>query len=413
MDPQPSKKQDRRLKRSRTERLLPANKPDLSANPWFPKFLIVQSDDQSLEKMSPFIIAKDLEKLVGKSYSAKKLRTGGIQVEVESKQQSDALLTLKKIGEIPVSVSSHRTLNIVKGVISEDDLLGCSESELEEGLKEHGVTAAKRIILRRDGKEVPTKHIVLSFKLHVLPSTVKAGYINCHVRAYVPNPRRCFNCQRFGHSSQVCRGQMTCPKCASQGHTPESCRNEVQCANCKGRHPVYSRSCPRWQEEKQILRIKTENNLTYKAAKAQYDFAQKGTFSDVVRRGVAPHRKSVDTQTCWQDLACSQCTPQPKVGDTEVAPLKTVACNDGGRKDIATTSSEVDGTLSAGARPTKAPAKNHSYTMEVDDDECTSQKPPSGSSVSLPLSREKRDPGSGRGRGSKATEQQKQRVKPP
>ncbi|XP_064462077.1 uncharacterized protein LOC135372384 [Ornithodoros turicata] len=167
---------------------------------WFAKFLVVHSNDDTrpLSKVSPFVIAKALEQLIGKEYNAKKLGSGDIQVHVEKREQSIALLSLTSIIGISVIVSSHRSLNIVKGVISESDLLDCSESELQEGLQQHGVVAVKRIVMRRDGKEIPTKHIILCFKLHKLPDTIKAGYLSCNVRAYIPNPSRCYKCQRFG-----------------------------------------------------------------------------------------------------------------------------------------------------------------------------------------------------------------------
>ncbi|XP_064462030.1 uncharacterized protein LOC135372318 [Ornithodoros turicata] len=198
------KPRDRNRKRFRTE----YQQIDLNTStpePWFAKFLVVHSNDDTrpLSKVSPFVIAKALEQLIGKEYNAKKLGSGDIQVHVEKREQSSALLSLTSINGISVTVSSHRSLNIVKGVISESDLLDCSESELQEGLQQHGVVAVKRIVMRRDGKEIPTKHIILSFKLHKLPDTIKAGYLSCNVRAYIPNPSRCYKCQRFGHGSQI------------------------------------------------------------------------------------------------------------------------------------------------------------------------------------------------------------------
>ncbi|XP_064462669.1 uncharacterized protein LOC135373383 [Ornithodoros turicata] len=225
--------------------------------------------------MSPFAVAKALESVVGKNYSAKKLSSGDIQVQVENRKQSNALYSHTHIEETAVTVSSHRCLNIVRGVISESELLECSDYELEEGLADEGVVSAKRIVMRRDGKEIPTKHVVLSFKLHSLPSTIKAGYLNCHVRAYIPNPRRCYKCKKFGHGSHVCRGQAVCARCAGKDHSSETCSNDIRCTNCEGSHPTYSRSCPFWQEEKQVLKIKFEQNVTYRAARAQLQFQKK------------------------------------------------------------------------------------------------------------------------------------------
>ncbi|XP_064482541.1 uncharacterized protein LOC135395232 [Ornithodoros turicata] len=359
--------------------------------------------------MSPFVIAREIEKSIGKTYTAKKLSSGDLQIEVQTREQSSALQAVRKIRDIPVSIAKHRNLNIVRGVISEIELLECTDSEIEEGLREEGVVAAKRIVMRRDGKEISTKHIVLSFELHKLPTTIKAGYLNCHVRPYVPNPRRCFKCQRFGHGSQVCRGQETCPKCSGTDHPAESCRNQVRCANCKGDHPVYSRSCPRWKDEKEILRIKAEQNVSYKDAKAQAEFRKKGTFSEVVRRGVAPQRRSVETQTAGPPPY----TPPQRDEDTEVSPSPSVSITSpmpaAASAEVACTASVWDGLLKD---PSQIPVVN----MELDDEDRASQKSSSSLPGTFSQSKEKRERSSGRGRGNRPTDQQKQpppRVLPP
>ncbi|GFW86829.1 uncharacterized protein TNCV_2809841 [Trichonephila clavipes] len=92
-----------------------------------------------------------------------------------------------------------------------------------------------------------------------LPSNIKAGYLNCKVRPYIPNPLRCFKCQRFGHSQTSCRGQLTCSRCASVGHVSTYCSLEPKCINCSQPHPSDSKICPKWKIEKQIQEIKTKN----------------------------------------------------------------------------------------------------------------------------------------------------------
>ncbi|GFT64110.1 hypothetical protein TNCV_5139761 [Trichonephila clavipes] len=59
------------------------------------------------------------------------------------------------------------------------------------------------------------------------------AYIRCPVRPYIPNPLRCFQCQRYGHSKNVCRGQPTCPRCGESGHDSVDCTKKEQCLNCK------------------------------------------------------------------------------------------------------------------------------------------------------------------------------------
>ncbi|GFS74071.1 hypothetical protein TNCV_2943451 [Trichonephila clavipes] len=50
------------------------------------------------------------------------------------------------------------------------------------------------------------------------PTNIKAGYLNCKIRPYVPNPLSCLKCQRCGHSQAAYRGNLSCSRCASAGH---------------------------------------------------------------------------------------------------------------------------------------------------------------------------------------------------
>ncbi|GFT33371.1 uncharacterized protein TNCV_859171 [Trichonephila clavipes] len=100
-----------------------------------------------------------------------------------------------------------------------------------------------------------------------LPSTIKAGYLNCRIRPYIPNPLRCFKCQRFGHSQKSCRGEQTCSRCASAGHSPTDCILEPKCINSSQPRPSDSKICPKWKIEKQIQEIKTNKSISYPEAR--------------------------------------------------------------------------------------------------------------------------------------------------
>ncbi|KAM7288745.1 mitotic spindle assembly checkpoint protein MAD1 [Ixodes scapularis] len=79
---------------------------------------------------------------------------------------------MTSIVDVEVSASPHRTLNTIRGVLSEEDFLDASEEEILEGLKDAGVVAVKRIMFRKDGKETPSKH-ELRRKLDTVQSAYK------------------------------------------------------------------------------------------------------------------------------------------------------------------------------------------------------------------------------------------------
>ena len=58
------------------------------------------------------------------------------------------------------------------------------------------------------------------------PAQVCLGWQTCRLMPYVPDPRRCYQCQKFGHAAKFCRKQQpVCPVC-SQEHRYEDCTNK-------------------------------------------------------------------------------------------------------------------------------------------------------------------------------------------
>ncbi|GFU90556.1 uncharacterized protein TNCV_2574891 [Trichonephila clavipes] len=164
-------------------------------------------------------------------------------------------------------VTPHRSLNFSRGVISEPDLLTTPDAEILDGFSDQGVIQVRRITIKKDATVIPTKHMILTFNNPNLPATVKARYLNCKIRPYVPNPLRCFKCQRFGHSQTACRGQLTCSRCATVGHPSTDCTLEPKCVNCSQSHPSDSKLCTKWKTEKDIQVIKTNRNIPYVEAR--------------------------------------------------------------------------------------------------------------------------------------------------
>ncbi|CAL1296087.1 unnamed protein product [Larinioides sclopetarius] len=114
--------------------------------------------------MSPFLVNKLIISTIGEVADIKKLRSGDLLIETNSKKQATTLSKLSTLGTWPVSVSLHKTLNVSRGVISEQTLVQHSDNELQEEFKSQGVCAARRILIRRNGQLIPTKHVVLTFE---------------------------------------------------------------------------------------------------------------------------------------------------------------------------------------------------------------------------------------------------------
>ncbi|GFT82709.1 putative RNA-directed DNA polymerase from transposon BS [Trichonephila clavipes] len=184
--------------------------------------------------------------------------------------------------------------SIKRGVISEPDMLSTPESEILEGFSDQGVIQVRRITTKKDSNIIPTKHLILSFNSPKLPPTIKAGYLNCKIRVYIPNPLRCFKCQRFGHSQIACRGQLTCSRCASVGHSSADCSHEQKYVNCSQPHSSDSKQCPKWIAEKEIQAIKTNRNISYLEARKLVTPQLSQTYAQVTKPSIATSTTQTD-----------------------------------------------------------------------------------------------------------------------
>ena len=173
----------------------------------WPRFLLVKSGDESLPvtKLSPFAIDKGFQALIsGRLRSIKRLRNGTFLVECDTKKQSDLLLKSQKLVDRPMIVSIHPTLNSSRGVIRCPELAGMSETDIRDELSEQGVILVKRIRRKEDGQDKDTNALFLTFCNANLPKDIRIGYLRVKVDPFIPNPLRCFKCQKYGHGAQRC-----------------------------------------------------------------------------------------------------------------------------------------------------------------------------------------------------------------
>ncbi|XP_055932960.1 uncharacterized protein LOC129962982 [Argiope bruennichi] len=254
---------------------------------------------------------------IGEVTSIRKLRSGDLLVEVNSRKQAQQILKLKALATIQINVTTHRTLNSSKGVITYRELLNDTLEKITDELKPEGVTHVRRINIRRDGQLLPTKHLILTFNSPKLPETIKAGYMKLPVKPFIPNPLRCFNCQRFCHSKANCRGTLTCARCAVAGHESSECTSNEKCVNCRGEHTSYSRSCPKWKLEKEIVTTKVKNNITFPEAKrlVQAQTPTEGkSYASVIKKSV-----SVSGTQTKRVVIVTTDTDSDRIPDTPIA----------------------------------------------------------------------------------------------
>lgn len=206
--------------------------------------------------------------LGGRPKKLTELRSGGLLVEVASLHQSQRILNLKTLDTATVTVSPHSSLNQCKGTIFFPNRPQYSDEQLLTHLRQFKVVHVHRQHRRVNGVLIPTPVYVLTFSVCRLPEAVSIGWIRCPVRLYIPLPRRCFKCQRFGHGATTCRSTISvCAYCSHEPAHEHPCPQPPRCANCDNDHPSFSKDCVHFKFEREVVALQTRERLSYHEAK--------------------------------------------------------------------------------------------------------------------------------------------------
>jgi len=288
---------------------LHSSNPSFTANPTF--FILEALDGSSLARLSPFAIEKAIQGSLGTVNQVKKLRNGKLLVEISRPSQATNIRKITNLASIPVSISEHRSLNSCKGTIRSFELAAISPAELQEELRPQGIIDIKYLYTVRDGTKKSNGTMILTFNNSTLPKHIKAGYYNINVRQYIPNPMRCFKCQRYGHHQSTCNREEICSSCGLPAHTGSQCQRSPHCVNCGEGHTSNFNRCPHWLKEKEICKIKLENNISYPEARRRVENRNPNpsqlSFAQVIQG--KPKMISIATQT---DVTKCMCEPNFK-----------------------------------------------------------------------------------------------------
>lgn len=190
--------------------------PGNSAPAHWPKFLLVRSADEtkSIQVINAVVISKTIAGQIGsEDFEVTRLRSGDLLVKVSSDAHSRSL-HLSAIHfhgvSYPVKVQPHQSLNSSKGVARCREFKLFSEDEILDALTSQGVSQAKRMTFMKDGLRHSSGTVILTFNTPELPERIKLGFVVVKIDPYVPNPMRCFQCQKFGHTASNCKKGLLC-----------------------------------------------------------------------------------------------------------------------------------------------------------------------------------------------------------
>ena len=134
-----------------------------------------------------------------------------------------------------------------------------------------GAKWVRRINSQVKGEQHPTNTVVVTFEGQ-RPDEVKLGGRQHAVRPYIAQPLRCKKCQNYGHPANRCQNRQRCPRCGGD-HFASYCPShddvgQLKCVHCAGAHRASSRSCPKFTEVAETLRVSATHGLSYRDSRS-------------------------------------------------------------------------------------------------------------------------------------------------
>ena len=265
----------------------------------YTKYLVIRTlNGKPVIELDIFEVHREIVAICGREPRMSTQGDGSLLVEVASAEESSRLQEKCNAPETRFSCTPHATFNQSRGVVYCRELLRYSEEKLLEELRVHKVVGVQRFNKKIDGILTPTPSLMLTFDCTVLPSSIKVAWMNLKVKPYVPNPRRCFHCQMYGHVGRTCRRLQqglpaVCVTCGTSTHDGQDCPGPVKCIHCQKGHPASSKECDRFLLEKEILIIRSREKITFPEARnrALATVLRNGeSYASVLSSSRGPHR---------------------------------------------------------------------------------------------------------------------------
>ncbi|KAG7164302.1 Nucleic-acid-binding protein from mobile element jockey-like 2 [Homarus americanus] len=153
------------------------------------------------------------------------------------------------------------------------------ELPVEVIIKHPKVAKAERCVTSQD--KAQTRQVLVDIK-GTVPEEVDLGNWGTYkLRPFVPEPLRCYKCQKFGHHQSRCHKNVRCGIC-SQSHMTEMCIQKykdgttttAKCPNCGKKHHTWSTSCPERRERMKVAMAKVQPQYRTRAPQSTFVWGQ-------------------------------------------------------------------------------------------------------------------------------------------
>ena len=110
----------------------------------------------------------------------------------------------------------------------------------DKDLSHQGITNIKHFTPKKDGTIIKLNRYLITFNSTSVPDHIFISPYRMRVDIFIPDPTRCFKCQKFRHSKTQCTGGLVCFHC-SEDQEGFDCNKEIKCCNCGEAHMASSK----------------------------------------------------------------------------------------------------------------------------------------------------------------------------
>lgn len=194
-------------------------------------------------------------------------RQGKLFLSTRSVVTAQEILAIEKLFDIPVCASVLTESISSRFLIRLDTEVSCEEIAVELGEQKYAVLEVRRFMRKDAGVSVPTPSVLVTIFGTSLPTEVRLWYQNFRIQPFIDRPRACSKCHGFNHSSLGCRSSEVLCKSCGLAH-PGACEaTTFKCANCNGNHKADDKTCPKYLQELQFQKFRSENHLPLRDAR--------------------------------------------------------------------------------------------------------------------------------------------------
>lgn len=200
--------------------------------------------------------------------------SGAVEVLAKNKEIASKIMLLRglKVNNTEVIFKERVPGKIWKGKCFLPRAVGLKEEVLEEVKAQPNIKDAKianEEDISKSGKRQESYMILINFNTDVpFPARIAVWGAQIYVHEYVPNPRQCYKCLKFGHIAVNCWGKERCLICA-EAHNFRTCPSKDEsnppkkCSNCNEAHTANSRDCKLYKEKANKLRTSVINGRSF------------------------------------------------------------------------------------------------------------------------------------------------------